>query len=267
MKRMLTLGCRLLAIYFGTLALTVFLADALRGKRAWAWEPIHGTQTATAPTEPGEEPKKCRDCVEGWLTTVQVYGEYECPHGPELEDDCPQPPNFIPARDYFELHRFAPPPPEPPLQPPPPPCYCFRCKAHSSGLPPNLVYLCEENSLRWYAWCGLEDDDHKVGPCDVEFTSHLTVKNFKRQTRTKDNQPCRFTYNLGDVDILPWCGIMFPNGNPGASAFHCKANDQCEEFGDWEEESVGSPHIRCKRKPGEHLPPIPAPPTNTQGNP
>ena len=82
MKRMLTLGCRLLAIYFGTLALTLFLADALRGKRAWAWEPIHGTETATAPTVPGGGNADCPPCREGWLTITDMYGGNETDHGP-----------------------------------------------------------------------------------------------------------------------------------------------------------------------------------------
>ena len=238
MKHMLTLGCRLLAIYFGTLALTLFLADALRGKRAWAWEPIHGTETATAPTVPGGGNADCPPCREGWLTITDMYGGIECEHGPEHSPGCPRPPHFNPARDCWEENgnKVS---PVTGL-----PCKCYDCVA---GLT-----RCEADFLRWVAWCGWETAPG--GSCPVQTrTDVLTVRYARPAVVDAPDKKC--TWGSG-YESKKHCG------KDKVELFGCKANVPCKGVGDWQPIEI-RPLERCKPVQGD----IPPAPTATSGQP
>lgn len=182
MKRFVTFACRGLAIYFGTLALTLFLADTLRGKRAWARDPV-GTASGTTSTLP-RGTQGCPPCTEGWVFSKDLWG-IECEHGPEHSFDCRQIQmalgTFDPEQHCWEINgnkavtvtingvqvSLL--------------CKCFECKQSN---------VCESTYMTWRAWCGYAGDLPTESPCSASQYAHLWVPVYMRRSVTSDGMPC-----------------------------------------------------------------------------
>jgi hypothetical protein len=192
-KRFVTFACRGLAIYFGTLALTLFLADTLRGRTARAWDPMGSDPTATASTLPGGGGSEgCPDCTESWMRSSAFLKGIECQHGPYRKNSgCPIV-DFNAERDCWELNNGIPSPITGV------PCYCFSNCQSVKGY--DNRYECEAEFLVWLAWCG-EDRVALNKHCALEPGAKQWT--YVRRAYTNDGKPC--TAPKGH-DSIRYCG-------------------------------------------------------------
>jgi hypothetical protein len=141
-KRFVTFACRGLAIYFGTLALTLFLADTLRGRAARAWDPM-GEPSATATTiEPPPRVEPCDQCQVIYQSIITIAGAIECAHGPKYDTvNCPSDwASRNPGHYCAEKNGGKPWQTNPDKT-----CWCFKC---------GLSTQCENEIIDLIAFCG-----------------------------------------------------------------------------------------------------------------
>ena len=228
-KRFVTFACRGLAIYFGTLALTLFLADTLRGRAARAWDPVGSDPTATAGTLPGGG--GCPACREEWRTTSELYDGMECEHGPEHDPNCPGWDTFNPWVDCVELNGDKP-------ASNGKICRCADCKPG-----------CEREIIQFLAWCGPGAGaacgyvEPRGDPMFWRFT--------RRSIPVPGRQPC--SSGGPGATFIPLCGYpTIPVGEPPSSmppiGFVCKTSDCMPDLFDPWRPNIGDvmgPPYRC----------------------
>ncbi|HMP03755.1 MAG TPA: hypothetical protein PKC45_14755 [Gemmatales bacterium] len=251
MKRMLTLGCRLLAIYFGTLALTVFLADSLRGKRAWAWEPLPEPSVTATTIEPPPRVTPCDPCQVIYQSIITIAGAIECAHGPKYDtQNCPTDWASRPASQYCAERNGG----LPWQSNPEKTCWCFKC---------GLSAACENEIIDLIAFCGWETPT-KQGSCATGWRAAPGTKiRWVAPAEIPGSPPPACTYDSPVVQTKKYCGI--PGHSPVMYA--CVSNNGCKRVKEpvWRVQVVDfEPY--CTEHPNAPPPALPSyiDPTRTQ---
>ncbi len=153
----------------------------------------------------------CPACSAGLVSTPEVYGGDECPHGPEWDSDCGSPPtccedtNTCGANGGADGNGI---------------CSCFSCG--------NAPGQSEEDLRYWMVWCGPGAGNPCVtGPAPAGPYPQGPIRTAQSMTASNPTGPTGCSPQ-GEYESIPHCG----GAAGGATGVGCKAPENtCTPFG------------------------------------